>query len=235
MLELSGVSAYYDGVRALNDISLKVRQGEIVAVIGSNGAGKTTLLSSIAGVHPHRIGEILFEGRQLSTLGASRIVRCGISLIPEGRHLFPSMSVEDNLAMGAYVRKTNRKGLSAEFEKVYELFPILRERRKQQAGTLSGGEQQMAAIGRGLFAAPKLLLLDEPSIGLAPQMASLIFQVIARLRAEGTTILLVEQDAKAALSLADRGYVLVTGRIEMTDEARNLLNNDFVKRCYLGS
>jgi branched-chain amino acid transport system ATP-binding protein len=235
MFELVELSAYYEGVRALDGVSLEVHKGEIVAIIGSNGVGKTTLLMCAAGLHLQLRGRILFEGKDVTRLSASEIVRLGVSLVPEGRQLFPSISVEDNLALGAFARKIDKKGLLLELEKVYRLYPVLKERRKQLAGTLSGGEQQMLAIGRGLVSGPKLLLLDEPAIGLAPQMVSLIFNVILRLREEDVTILLVEQNAKAALRLADRGYVMVTGRIEMTDSANKLLNNDFVKRCYLGA
>lgn len=235
MLEIIELSAYYEAVQALDSLSLNVQKGEIVTIIGSNGAGKSTLLGSISGLRSEITGKIMFLGEDLAHLSTERIVRRGVSLVPEGRQLFPSLSVEDNISMGAYVRRFNKMQLAMELEKNYQLFPVLKERRKQLAGSLSGGEQQMVAIARSLVSGPTLLLLDEPSIGLAPRVVELIFEVILKLRKDGVTILLVEQNARAALSLADRAYVLVTGRMKLTDTAKNLLNNEYVRACYLGA
>ncbi len=234
MLELIALNAGYGSVTALHDISLKVLKNEIVTIIGANGAGKTTLLMAIAGLLSQVSGCVRFEGAEVGRMRASMLVTMGISLVPEGRQLFPNMTVEDNLFMGAYKRRENKKNLIPEMERIYEYFPRLRERRHQLAGTLSGGEQQMAAIGRALLARPKVLMLDEPSIGLSPKFVSVIFEVICRLREEGATILLVEQNAMAALEMSDRGYVLVNGRVEMTDYSKNLLSNDIVRKSYLG-
>jgi branched-chain amino acid transport system ATP-binding protein len=235
VLETDNLCAYYEAVQALEGISLNVRKGEIVTIIGANGAGKSTLLACIAGLRSQVRGRILFCGNEITRLDPANVVRRGISLVPEGRQLFPSMSVEDNISMGAYVRRLRKRELAGEVDRVCRLFPILKERRKQLAGTLSGGEQQMVAIARGLVSGPMLLLLDEPSIGLAPRIVELIFKVILELRKEGVTILLVEQNARAALSLADRGYVLVTGRVQLTDSAKSLLDNQSVRACYLGA
>ncbi len=227
MLKIKNINTYYGQVHALKNVSLHLTAGEIVTLIGANGAGKTTLLNSLSGIVPPRSGQIIFDGVPINNLAAHQIVQMGISQVPEGRQVFKPLSVEDNLELGAYLQYKMRAG-KAEAKKtnemVYALFPILRERRKQLAGTLSGGEQQMLSIGRALMAKPKLLLLDEPSMGLAPMVAQEIFQVIENLtREKKTTILLVEQNARAALKLANRGYVLETGRLILEGTAADLL------------
>lgn len=238
MLKLKNINTYYGQVHALKNVSMHLNKGEIVTLIGANGAGKTTILNTISGITPPRDGELLFEGEGMGKLPPDRIVRRGISQVPEGRQVFKPLSVEDNLELGAYLRYRSREGrgeIRKDLEKVYELFPRLLERRKQMAGTLSGGEQQMLAIGRALMAKPRLLLLDEPSMGLAPLVVQEIFRVLETLRREhGTTILLVEQNAKAALKLADRGYVLETGKVILEEVASDLLENKDVQRAYLG-
>ena len=238
MLRLKNINTYYGKVHALKNVSLHLGEGEIVTLIGANGAGKTTILNSISGVTPASSGEILFCKEMVATLAPDKVVQRGISQVPEGRQVFKPLSVEDNLELGAYLRYRNREGKAAihkDMEKVYSLFPRLEERRKQLAGTMSGGEQQMLAIGRALMANPKMLLLDEPSMGLAPLVVQEIFRVLERLRQEnGTTILLVEQNAKAALKLADRGYVLETGKVIIEGPSDELLENAEVKRAYLG-
>ncbi len=237
MLRLKNINSYYGQVHALRNVSLHLAKGEIVTLIGANGAGKTTLLNTLSAVVPARSGEILFQGEEIVAHPPDRIVELGISHVPEGRQVFKPLSVEDNLELGAYLRylKKEKAAIREDLEMVYSLFPRLRERRKQMAGTLSGGEQQMLAIGRALMARPKLLLLDEPSMGLAPLVVQEIFRVIENLRREkGTTVLLVEQNAKAALSMADRGYVLETGRMILEGEASELLENREVQRAYLG-
>ena len=238
MLRLKNINTYYGKVHALKNVSLHLGEGEIVTLIGANGAGKTTILNSISGVTPASSGEILFCKEMVATLAPDKVVQRGISQVPEGRQVFKPLSVEDNLELGAYLRYRNREGKAAihkDMEKVYSLFPRLEERRKQLAGTMSGGEQQMLAIGRALMTNPKMLLLDEPSMGLAPLVVQEIFRVLERLRQEnGTTILLVEQNAKAALKLADRGYVLETGKVIIEGPANELLENAEVKRAYLG-
>ncbi|MBI1922525.1 MAG: ABC transporter ATP-binding protein [Geobacter sp.] len=238
MLKLKNINTYYGQVHALKTVSMHLNKGEIVTLIGANGAGKTTILNTISGITPPRDGEILFEGEGIVKLPPDRIVRRGVSQVPEGRQVFKPLSVEDNLELGAYLRYRSREGrgeIRKDLEKVYELFPRLLERRKQMAGTLSGGEQQMLAIGRALMAKPRLLLLDEPSMGLAPLVVQEIFRVLEMLRHEhGTTILLVEQNAKAALKLADRGYVLETGKVILEEVASELLENKEVQRAYLG-
>jgi branched-chain amino acid transport system ATP-binding protein len=233
LLELSDVSVHYGRIQALSGISLTVEQGEIVTLIGANGAGKTTTMRAISGVRPISSGKITFEGDDISKLRADlRVVR-GISQAPEGRGIFPGMSVQENLDMGAYARK-DRKNLHADFDAVFELFPRLAERRSQIGGTLSGGEQQMLAIGRALMAKPKLLLLDEPSMGLAPQFIKQIFRIISEINQQGTTVLLVEQNAQQALSRANRAYVLETGGIVKTGTGAELLTDPSVKEAYLG-
>ena len=210
--------------------------GEVVTLLGANGAGKTTLMKVVSGLHPSVKGKLLFEGRNIAGLPAERILRLGVGQVPEGRQLFAPLTVLDNLILGAYVRfrGQEKKEVGRDLESVFQLFPVLQERQRQRAGTLSGGEQQMVAIGRTLMARPKLLLLDEPSLGLAPLVVAGIFRVIRSLRERGTTILLVEQNAKAALKVADRGYVLETGRIILDGETEDLLNNKEVQRAYLG-
>lgn len=238
MLKIKNINTYYGKVHALKNISIHLKQGEIVTLIGANGAGKTTILNSISAVTPPATGQIHFDGQDLAGLGPDRIVKLGICQVPEGRQVFKPLSVEDNLELGAYLRYRGREGRSAirnDLDDMYALFPRLHERRKQAAGTLSGGEQQMLAMGRALMARPKLLLLDEPSMGLAPLVVQEIFRVIEQLRSErGTTVLLVEQNAKAALKMADRGYVLETGKVVLEGVASELLENKEVQRAYLG-
>ena len=238
MLKIKHINTYYGQVQVLKNVSLHLTEGEIVTLIGANGAGKTTLLNSLSGIVPPRSGQIIFNNVPINNLAAYRIVKMGISQVPEGRQVFKPLSVEDNLELGAYLHHKTQAGKTATkktIEMVYALFPVLRERRKQLAGTLSGGEQQMLSIGRALMAKPKLLLLDEPSMGLAPIVAQEIFQVIENLtREKKTTILLVEQNARAALKLANRGYVLETGRLILEGTAADLLQNKEVQRAYLG-
>ncbi|WP_136525351.1 ABC transporter ATP-binding protein [Geomonas ferrireducens] len=238
MLKIKNINAYYGKVHALKNVSLHLKPGEIVTLIGANGAGKTTLLNTLSGIIPTASGEIMLEGRDVVGHTADRIVSLGLSQVPEGRQVFNPLTVEENLELGAYLRfRTRReKGeIAADLEKMFLMFPRLKERRRQAAGTLSGGEQQMLAIGRALMARPRLLLLDEPSMGLAPLVVQDIFKVIERLRAEeGTTILLVEQNARAALKVADRGYVLETGKVILEGKASELLENKDVQRAYLG-
>ncbi len=233
LLELKGVDVFYGRVQALHGVSLSLGEREIVALIGSNGAGKTTTLRTISGLMRPSRGSILFDGRELTTVGAHRIVSLGICHSPEGRRLFPRLSVLDNLNMGAYTRK-DRDAVAKDLARVYELFPRLKERQTQLAGTLSGGEQQMLAIGRALMARPKVLMLDEPSLGLAPILVQLIFQVLQDINAHGTPILLVEQNATKALEIAHRGYVLETGNIVQTGTGTELLGSPDVQRAYLG-
>ncbi len=232
LLELENVDAYYGHIQALRGISLTVERGEIVTLIGSNGAGKTTTLRTVAGVMRPRQGMVRFDGRDLAKVPANQIVRLGIAHAPEGRRIFPRMTVRENLELGAYAR--GKVDLSGDFERVFTLFPRLRERIGQTAGTLSGGEQQMLAIGRALMARPTVLLLDEPSMGLAPVLVELVFETIRDINQQGTTILLVEQNALIALSIAHRGYVLQTGTIVLADTARNLAANEMVRKAYLG-
>ena len=238
MLKLKNINTYYGKVHALKNVSLHLSEGEIVTLIGANGAGKTTILNTISAVTPAASGELLFDREPIGSLEPDRIVKLGISQVPEGRQVFKPLSVEDNLELGAYLRYRGRESKSAihhDRDQVYVLFPRLKERRKQLAGTMSGGEQQMLAIGRALMAKPKMLLLDEPSMGLAPLVVQEIFKVLEMLRKEhGTTILLVEQNAKAALRLADRGYVLETGKVILEGPADELMENAEVKRAYLG-
>jgi branched-chain amino acid transport system ATP-binding protein len=238
MLRLKNINTCYGKVHALKNISLHLEKGEIVTLIGANGAGKTTILNSISGVIPCVGGEILFEKEPIHALSPNRIVRAGIAQVPEGRQVFKPLSVEDNLELGAYLRYRQREAKSRiqqDKQEVFALFPRLEERRKQPAGTLSGGEQQMLAIGRAMMTRPRLMLLDEPSMGLAPLVVQEIFRVIDNLRRQhGTTILLVEQNAKAALNLADRGYVLETGKVILEGLSINLLENKDVRRAYLG-
>lgn len=231
LLEIDDVSVAYGAVVALKGISLTVEQGEIVTLLGANGAGKTTTLRTISGLLRPKSGSIRFEGKPLEQVPAHDIVTFGIGHVPEGRRVFPMMSVVENLEMGAYQRKGGNKAV---MEHVFELFPVLGQRKSQDAGTLSGGEQQMLAIGRALMSQPKLLLLDEPSMGLAPLIVAKIFEIIKTVNDEGTTVLLVEQNAAQALKLATRGYVLETGSIVMADDASVLLSDDRVRAAYLG-
>ncbi len=237
MLRVKNLQVFYGMIHALRSVSVHVKEKEIVALIGGNGAGKTTLLTAVSGLVRTTSGEVLLDGGDVTKEKADRIVRRGIAHVPEGRHVFKPLSVEDNLLLGAYHRFTWRTAsvIRGEIEEIYTLFPVLGERRKQPAGTLSGGEQQMLVIGRALLSHPKVLLLDEPSMGLAPKVIREIFEHVARLRADrGMTILLVEQNARAALSIADRGYVLETGRIVLQGSSEELLANRDVQRAYLG-
>jgi branched-chain amino acid transport system ATP-binding protein len=232
LLEIQGIHTYYGNIEALKDVSLTVDQGEIVTLIGSNGAGKTTTLRTISGVLRPRQGTIRMGDRDLTTLPANEIVRLGIAHSPEGRRIFARMTVMENLEMGAFTRTDADVG--RDLERVYTLFPRIKERLRQRAGTLSGGEQQMLAIGRALMARPKLLLLDEPSMGLAPVLVEVVFRTIQEINAQGMTVLLVEQNAHMALSIAHRGYVLQTGRIVLSDSAGQLAKNEMVRKAYLG-
>jgi branched-chain amino acid transport system ATP-binding protein len=233
ILELRDVHSYYGSIHALKGVSLEVREGEIVTLLGANGAGKSTTLRSINGLNRPRHGSIRFQGREITQTPAHEIVKRGIAQSPEGRRLFPRMSVTENLEMGAFQRK-DRAGIREDMDRVFELFPRLHERRSQKAGTMSGGEQQMCAIGRALMARPKLLLLDEPSLGLAPIFVERIFEIVKTINEQGTSILLVEQNALMALEAADRGYVMETGRIVLADTAAALKTNEEVRKTYLG-
>lgn len=233
MLELLDIHTNYGNIRALKGISLTVERGEIVTLIGSNGAGKTTTLKTIIGTLGPHWGEIRFEGKRISGLSTYKVVRMGIAHSPEGRRIFPRMTVLENLELGAFVRR-DKQNVAGDIERVFELFPRLKERHRQKGGTLSGGEQQMLAMGRALMARPKLLLLDEPSMGLSPIMVATIFETIGNIREQGTTILLVEQNARMALRIADRGYVIQAGYITLHDSADDLLRSDLVRKSYLG-
>ena len=234
MLKLSDVRTYYGNIQALKGVSLEISQGEIVTLIGANGAGKTTTLMSICGIVPPRRGEIFFEGRSLAGVKPNEIVAKGICQVPEGRRIFPYLTVMENLDMGAFLRN-DMENVKSDMNYVFELFPILSERRHQAGGTLSGGEQQMLAISRALMASPRLLLLDEPSLGLAPLVVKRIFDIINKINTENqTTIFLVEQNANMALKVAHRGYVMETGRVTFSDSAASLLANDQVRKAYLG-
>ncbi len=233
MLTLDNVEVSYGAIRALQGVSLTIQAGEIVTLIGANGAGKSTTLRAISGLVPAGKGRVVFEGAEITALSADKIVQKGIGHSPEGRRVFANMSVRENLELGAYTRR-DRAGIREDFDRALSLFPRLKERIGQNAGTLSGGEQQMLAMGRALMARPKLLLLDEPSLGLAPFLVRDIFNIIRDINAQGTTVLLVEQNAHMALGVAHRGYVLETGHIVMADEAKALLANDDIKKAYLG-
>ncbi|MDJ0721074.1 MAG: ABC transporter ATP-binding protein [Desulfobacterales bacterium] len=234
MLELTDIQTFYGNIQALKGVSMEIAKGEIVTLIGANGAGKTTTLMSICGAVPPRSGAIKFEGRTIDNLSPNEIVALGISQVPEGRRIFPYLSVAENLDMGAFLRN-DRDGVKEDMEYIFELFPILAERRHQAGGTLSGGEQQMLAISRALMARPRMLLLDEPSLGLAPLVVKRIFEIIRQINTENkTTIFLVEQNANLALKVAHRGYVMENGRIIMSDKAQNLLTNEDVRKAYLG-
>ncbi|RMF45579.1 MAG: ABC transporter ATP-binding protein [Deltaproteobacteria bacterium] len=234
MLKVNNINTFYGNIQALKGVSLEVDEGEIVTLIGANGAGKTTTLMSLCGVVPPRSGEILFQGKPIQGLPGDKIVELGVIQVPEGRRIFPNMTVLENLEMGAYLRK-NKLLIRQDLNMVMDLFPILAQRRNQLGGTLSGGEQQMLAISRALMARPRLLLLDEPSLGLAPLIIKQIFDIIRQINhANNTTIFLVEQNANQALKLAHRGYVMENGRITLADSAENLLANEEVKKAYLG-
>ena len=233
MLEVNDIHTYYGNIHALKGISLTVEKGEIVTLIGSNGAGKTTTLRSICGLQKPRQGNILLEGEDISPFKAFQIVSKGVAMVPEGRGIFARLTVAENLDLGAYIRR-NRTTIQKDLERVYTIFPRLKEREHQVSGTLSGGEQQMLATGRALMARPRLLLMDEPSMGLAPVLVEAIFDVIKVINQEGTTILLVEQNALMALSIAHRGYVIQTGQIVLQDTASNLKSNEMVQKAYLG-
>ena len=234
MLEVKNLSVSYGAIEAVKDISFTVKDGEIVSLIGANGAGKTTTLHTITGLVPAKSGSVMYNGVDLLKTHNNKIVTLGMAHIPEGRHVFTRMSVEENLEMGAFSLK-DQSSLKKDLDMVYGLFPRLNERRNQKAGTLSGGEQQMLAMGRALMSHPKTILMDEPSMGLSPKLVKEIFSIIRKLHEQGITILLVEQNAKMALSIADRAYVLETGRITMEGDAKELLNNEQVRKAYLGA
>jgi branched-chain amino acid transport system ATP-binding protein len=233
LLELADIRVRYGGIEAVKGISFDVNEGEVVTLIGGNGAGKTTTLKTISGVKRPSEGTISFQGERIDDLRPDEIVALGICQAPEGRHIFPRMSVRENLQMGAYGRRDG-KGVREDFDRVFGLFPVLKERQGQAGGTLSGGEQQMLAIGRSLMSRPRVLMLDEPSLGLAPLLVERIFDLLREIHQQGTTILLVEQNAQMALQLADRGYVLESGEIVLQDEANRLLGNEQVRKAYLG-
>ena len=233
MLKLEGLSAHYGGIHALQGVSLEVPKGTIVSLIGANGAGKSTTLKSIVGLVKPSAGKVTWDGEVITGLRTKDIVSRGVCLVPEGRHVFPNLTVDENLTLGAYSRNDN-VGITADRKKVFGLFPRLAERAKQKAGTLSGGEQQMLAVGRALMTRPKILMMDEPSLGLAPLVVKMIFDIVRAIHEEGVTVLLIEQNAKAALEIADRGYVLETGRITLQGPGLDLLADDRVRRAYLG-
>ena len=233
MLEISQVSVFYGAIHALKRVSLQVPEGKIITLIGANGAGKSTTLRAVSGLVGVGEGRILFQGREIQNGPTHSIARKGIALVPEGRRVFPNLTVIDNLLMGAFARKSEEE-IRKDIESVYQFFPRLRERAEQMGGTLSGGEQQMLALGRGLMSKPRLLMLDEPSLGLAPRLVTEVFRIIAGIHQKGVTILLIEQNARGALNLADYGYVLQSGQITLDGKGRELLNNPAVKEAYLG-
>ena len=233
MLEVKELQVYYGVIQALKDVSFEVNQGEVIALIGANGAGKTTTLHTVTGLLPSKHGSIVFEGVDITKMPAHKIVEMGIAHVPEGRRVFSQLSVYENLIMGAYTRK-DKKEIADNLEMVYNRFPRLKERKTQRAGTLSGGEQQMLAMGRALMSNPKMIVMDEPSMGLSPIFVNEIFDIIEKVSASGTTVLLVEQNAKKALSIADRAYVLETGKIVLSGDANALMNDDSIKKAYLG-
>lgn len=233
MLEIKSLSVHYGGIHALQGIDLSVPEGKIVTLIGANGAGKSTTLRSIVGLVKPTSGKVLLHDTVISGKATQEIVQMGLVLVPEGRRIFSNLTVEENLLLGAYAR-SDREGVLKDLDHVYDLFPRLKERRTQKGGTLSGGEQQMLSVGRGLMSRPKLLMMDEPSLGLAPLIVKMIFEIIKQINTEGTTVLLVEQNAKAALEVADYGYVLETGRITLQGKGRDLLMDDRVRKAYLG-
>ena len=231
---INNIGVHYDQVKALKGISMQMEQGEIVTLIGANGAGKTTILRAISGLAPVSSGEIRFHDQRIDGLPPQKLVGMGIAMVPEGRRVFPFMSVKDNLLMGAYLRK-EKKAIAKDLDRIYSLFPILKEKSGQQGGELSGGQQQMVAIGRALMAAPKLLLLDEPSLGLAPIIVKDIADTIVEInQSEGLSVILVEQNARMALKISNHGYVLETGRVALSDKSENLIDNDHVRKFYLG-
>jgi len=234
LLKVQDIETWYGSAQALKGVSLKVESGELISILGANGAGKTTLLRTISGLIEPKRGTIEFEGRRIDRMGAEEIVRLGVSHCPEGRKLFPQMTVHKNLLLGGYVRKTDQRGIRDTMEEVFSLFPVLKDRREQLAGTLSGGEQQMLVISRGLMSRPKLLMLDEPSLGIAPLLVARIFEVIKDINRRGMTILLVEQNAAVALNIANHGYVLETGEIVLSGGAQELLREEKVREAYLG-
>ncbi len=233
LLEVKNLTVYYDAVLALDNISLTVSEGEIVAMIGPNGAGKSTALKAICGLLDPRSGEVLFQGENINSKQPYQLVKKGLCLVPEGRRVFSSMTVLENLEMGAFIRN-DKEAVQDDMDKIFSLFSVLKKRQKQKAGTLSSGEQQMLAIGRALMLKPKLLLLDEPSLGLSPNYVDMVFEMIKEINREGTTILIVEQNARMALEYADRGYVFEIGKIAFEDKAKNLLENDEVRKSFLG-
>jgi len=234
LLEVDGIETYYGNIKALKGISLTVEEGEIVTLIGSNGAGKSTTLRTISGLSPARKGVVRFDGKDITALPAQEIVSLGVAQSPEGRHCFQRMTVRENLDLGAYLRR-DKSGINGDMEQIFDLFPRLKEREKQKAGTMSGGEQQMLAIGRALMAKPKLLLLDEPSMGIAPILVDRIYETIQEINRQGMTILLVEQNANYALGVSKRGYVLETGAVALTDASEKLRTNPDVQKAYLGT
>ena len=233
LLEVRNLEVHYGMIQALKGISFEVNEGEIIALIGANGAGKTTTLHTISGILQASSGNIIYDGKDITKTPAHKIVNLGISQVPEGRRVFAQLSVLENLKMGAYIRK-DRAGIEADLKNIYKRFPRLEERKNQMAGTLSGGEQQMLAMGRALMSKPRIILMDEPSMGLSPIYVSEIFDIIKSINKDGTTVLLVEQNAKKALSIANRAYVLETGNVALAGDARELMNNDTVKKAYLG-
>lgn len=233
MLEIKNINVYYGVIQAIRDVSFEVNEGEVIALIGANGAGKTTILHTITGLISAKSGEVLYEGVDLQKIPAHKIVSLGIAHVPEGRHVFSQLTVYENLLMGAYTRN-DKNEIAESLDKVYKRFPRLQERRGQYAGTLSGGEQQMLAMGRALMSKPKIILMDEPSMGLSPILVEEIFDIIQSISKSGTTVLLVEQNAKKALAIADRAYVLETGRVVLADDAKKLMNDESVKKAYLG-
>lgn len=233
MLEIKNLQVYYGVIQAIKDVSFKVDEGEVIALIGANGAGKTTILHTITGLLPAKNGEVIFEGKDLLKIPAHEIISHGIAHVPEGRHVFSQLTVYENLLMGAYTRK-DKNEIEESLVNIYRRFPRLEERKGQYAGTLSGGEQQMLAMGRALMSRPRIVLMDEPSMGLSPILVEEVFDIIESIRKGGTTVLLVEQNAKKALSIADRGYVLETGNIVLEGSASSLLNDESVKKAYLG-
>lgn len=233
MLQIKNIKVFYGVIQAIKDVSFEVNEGEVIALIGANGAGKTTILRTITGLIPAKSGEVLYEGTDLLKIPAYKIISMGIAHVPEGRHVFSQLTVYDNLLMGAYTRK-DKVEIGESLENVYRRFPRLKERKGQLAGTLSGGEQQMLAMGRALMSKPKIILMDEPSMGLSPILVEEIFDIIKSISKSGTTVLLVEQNAKKALAIADRAYVLETGKIVLDGSAHTLMDNESVKKAYLG-